>query len=190
MILLLIVVIYLYASIPFSLLVGLYNGIDIRQNGSENIGGSNLGRLCGKKAFIIGFILDGSKGAIVVLIANIFDFNPLILFPFALLGHALPIFTKFKGGKGVSTSFGFVLTYTFWLAIIAITIFLIILKLFKYVSLASMLSIFSYCILTVIFLNRPIYSLVVFSLCMVVCYLHKENIIRIKAKTEPKVSWI
>lgn len=183
------VCIYLYASIPFSLLVGFMFGKDIRKEGSGNVGGSNLGRTCGKKAFIIGFLLDFSKGALAVFTATAFGLNPLLAGLIAILGHTFSIFLNFKGGKGVATAFGFVCAYSFWGAMFAITIFLIVLKLSKYVSLSSIVAIFAYFVYT-IFFQDGLYSLAIFTIFAFVTYLHRTNIQRIKDGTERKITWM
>lgn len=189
-IMLAIIVTYLYASIPFSYLIGkiIYKK-DITKEGSKNIGGSNLGRTCGKPAFTLGFILDASKGAIVVLIAIIFNINPLVIAPFALLGHGFSIFMKFKGGKGVSTACGFVLAYSFWGAIFALAVFVTVLYLKKYVSLASLVAIGAY-IIYAIFYQPPYYTLFIIILYLGIIYLHKDNIKRIKNGEERKITWM
>ncbi len=180
---------YLYGSIPFSLLVGFAYGIDIRTTGSGNVGGTNLGRTCGKKAFIYGFICDFSKGAIAVIVANIFGVNPILLAFFAILGHTFPIFLKFKGGKGVATAFGFVCAYSFWGAMFAILVFIFVLKISKYVSLSSLIAIAAYLLYAIIF--HPLtYALLVFIIFLFVCYMHKANIKKIINGSENKITWM
>ena len=180
---------YLYGSIPFSLLLAKSKGIDLRTSGSGNLGGSNLGRACGTKYFIIAFILDMSKGAICVWISNYLGLNPLIVFPFAVLGHAFSIYIKFKGGKGIATCFGFALAYAFWPAIIAIIGFLIFLKIWKYVSLAAILAIYVFVIVMLLEKNY-IMAIFVFFINLGVIYLHRANLKRIKEGTERKISWM
>ncbi len=181
--------IYLYASIPFSLLVGFIYGKDIRKEGSGNVGGTNLGRTCGKQAFILGFILDFSKGALAVIFANALGLNPLLAGLIAILGHTFPIFLGFKGGKGVSTAFGFVCAYSFWGAMFAIAVFLFVLKFSKYVSMSSVLAIFAYFLYTIPF-QPALYSITIFIVFCFVTYLHRENIKRIKEGTERKITWM
>ncbi len=189
--LLIYLLIYLYGSIPFSLLVGFSYGKDIRKEGSGNVGGTNLGRTCGKSAFIIGFALDFSKGALAVIVANAFGLNPLLGALFAIIGHTFPIFLGFKGGKGVSTAFGFVCAYTFWPAMFAITVFLIVLKISKYVSLSSIVAIGSYFLCTLFVGDQGLgYSILIFFVFIFVTYLHRENIKRIKEGTERKITWM
>lgn len=180
---------YLYGSIPFSLLLAKSKGIDLRTFGSGNLGGSNLGRACGTKYFIIAFVLDMSKGAICVWISNYLGLNPLIVFPFAVLGHAFSIYIKFKGGKGIATCFGFALAYSFWPAIIAIISFLIFLKIWKYVSLAAILAIYVFVIVMLLEKNY-IMAIFVFFINLGVIYLHRANLKRIKDGTERKISWM
>lgn len=180
---------YLYGSIPFSLLVGLLYGKDIRKEGSGNVGGTNLGRTCGKMAFVYGFLLDFSKGALAVIVANLLGVNPILAALFAILGHTFPIFLKFKGGKGVATAFGFVCAYSFWGAMFAITVFLICLKISKYVSLSSIIAIFAYLLYAIIY-QPPLYALIIFGAWCFVTYMHRANIAKIKNGTESKITWM
>ncbi len=185
-----IIIMYLYASIPFSYLIGkvIYKK-DITKLGSKNIGGSNLGRTCGSKAFILGFIMDASKGALAVVVASLFSISVFYVAPFALLGHSFSIFMKFKGGKGVATACGFVLAYTFWGAVFALSIFVLVLYLKKYVSLASLVAIGAYLIYAIIFQDK-IYVFFVIVLYLCIIYLHRNNIKRIKKGTERKITWM
>lgn len=190
-ILLAIILTYIYAAIPFSLLVGLllYN-TDIRKIGSGNVGGTNLGRACGKKAFTLGFILDGLKGVMAVVLGNIFGVNPILLLFIALLGHSFSIFINFKGGKGVATAFGFVLAYTTVGALIAITGFLICLKISKYVSLSSLVGIGVYLLYSIITEQHIVYIAIITIVLILITYAHRENLKRIKNKTENKITWM
>ncbi len=186
-----IVLMYLYAAIPFSLLVGLigYN-TDIRKIGSGNVGGTNLGRACGKRAFAYGFILDGSKGAMAVVLGSIFGVSPIILLMVALIGHAFSVFINFKGGKGVATAFGFVLAYSTIGALIAISVFLICLKVTKYVSLSSLIGIATYLIYAIV-VGKPIFYIILIGLVLaLITWAHRENLKRIKNGTENKITWM
>lgn len=100
---------YILGSVPFGLLIAKLYKIDIRKVGSGNIGATNVARSCGKLAGVLTFLLDFYKGIIVLIIARIYlnpthDFELLICF-FAIIGHAFPVFLKFKGGKCVAISF-------------------------------------------------------------------------------------
>lgn len=182
--------IYLYASIPFSLLIGLlFFNVDIRKIGSGNVGASNLGRALGAKGFIMGFICDLSKGIIAVLLAQTFGMPVIICGILAILGHTYSIFLKFKGGKGIATAFGFVLAYTFWGALFAITIFIITLKITKYISLSSIIAVFSYVIYSLLFQSTGYFFLSIV-IWLLIVYFHRENIKRLKNNTEKKITWM
>jgi len=186
---LIIAILYLYSSIPFSLLIGKLYGKDIRKNGSGNVGASNLGRTCGKRAFLLAMFLDGTKGGFAVLLGYLFNMHPLILFPIALLGHGFSLFIGFKGGKGVATSFGFVLAYTPLMSIMAIMIFLLILKITKYVSLSSVGAILFYSILAFFFISFY-YGLFCFICFLIILFLHLSNMKKIIKGKENKITWM
>lgn len=181
---------YLYASIPFSLLIGFCYGVDIRTVGSGNIGGTNLSRACGKRSFIYAFILDGSKGVMALVIANMFGVSPLLLFPFAILGHSFSIYIKFKGGKGVATSFGFAVAYAPIAAICAILIFLLVLKITKFVSLSSIISCGVFAIIVFLYFDDVAPKILAVLIFLVMTFLHRSNLKRIYRGEENKVTWI
>jgi len=107
---------YLIGSVPFGLLIAKTKGIDIREQGSGNIGATNVLRCLGKPLGITCFILDVLKGYLPAFVFPMVgkigaDFPSIgILFgAAAILGHNFPIFLKFKGGKGIATSAGVLL---------------------------------------------------------------------------------
>ncbi|MED1201709.1 glycerol-3-phosphate 1-O-acyltransferase PlsY [Heyndrickxia acidicola] len=195
---LIIVLAYLIGSIPFGLIVGkLFYGIDIRQHGSGNLGGTNSFRVLGKKAGIVVTSADILKGTLATLLPAIFSFSthfhPLAAGLFAVIGHMYPIFAGFRGGKAVATSAGVLLGYTYPLFILLILVFLLCLKLTKYVSLSSIIAgLFTavYTFVNMIFTGDWVLFIVGLALASFVIYRHRANITRIKNKTEPKVTWI
>jgi glycerol-3-phosphate acyltransferase PlsY len=153
---------YLLGSIPFAWLIGRSHGVDIRTVGSKNIGATNLGRTLGKKYFWQAFLLDAAKGFVPVLVITLLarawgtethlddddilrivrlpSWVPLITAAACVLGHNFPIFLKFKGGKGVATSFGAVLGFWPWFTLPAIgagLVFVAVLMIYRYISLSS-----------------------------------------------------
>lgn len=191
-----IIIAYLLGSIPSALIVGkLGYNIDIREHGSGNLGATNAFRVLGKKAGIIVTLADILKGTIATLIplfAGMFfdvEVSRLIIGIFAVLGHTYPIFAKFKGGKAVATSGGIILGVYPLLFIIMVVTFLLTLYLSKYVSLASMVTGIVTTIITA-FLNDWLLFVLVLLLTVFVFYRHKDNIKRIKNKTEPKITWM
>lgn len=187
---------YLLGSIPFALIVGKvgYN-MDIREHGSGNLGATNAFRVLGTKAGIIvtlADILKGTIATIIPLLVGLFmdvEVIRIIIGIFAVLGHTYPIFAKFKGGKAVATSGGIILGINPLLFLAIIITFIGTLYLFKYVSLASMLT---GVVATIIsfFLHDLLLFILVTSLTIFVIYRHVENIKRIINKTEPKITWM
>lgn len=183
---------YLLGSIPSALLIGkAAYGIDVRKHGSGNMGATNAFRVLGKKAGAIVTATDILKGTISTLLPILFqaDVHPLIIGLFAVLGHTYPLFAKFKGGKAVATSGGIILGIYPILFILMVVTFFLALYISKYVSLASMIT----GVVTVIlsFLIGDLLLIIITTvLTLFVLYRHKENIKRIKNKTEPKIKWM
>lgn len=195
-IILFIIIAYLLGSIPSALIIGkLTQKIDIREHGSGNMGATNAFRILGTKAGIIVTLADILKGTLATLIplfAAIYidiDVSRLLIGLFAVLGHTFPIFARFKGGKAAATSAGVILGVSPLMFVIILLLFIIILYLSKYVSLASMLtgiiaSVIAY------FISDSFLFWVILILTIFVCIRHKDNIKRIKNKTEPKITWL
>lgn len=191
----LIVASYLIGSIPSGLIIGkAFYGVDIRQHGSGNLGGTNTFRTLGKKAGFAVTISDILKGTIATLLPVMLsldlDINPLIFGIFAVIGHMYPLFAGFKGGKAVATSAGILLGHEPLLFVVTILIFFLTLYLSKYVSLSSMVAGISGFIYSLILWDDKLLIVVLALLTIFVVYRHRANIKRIMKKTEPKVKWI
>lgn len=144
---------FLLGSVPFSFLIGLAKGVDIRTVGSKNVGATNLGRTLGGKFFALGFTLDMLKGLLPVLLAGHFAGTLgavelasadawlwLATCAAAVLGHTFSPWVGFKGGKGVATALGAVLGVFPALTVPgagALLVFLTVFGLWRYVSAAS-----------------------------------------------------
>jgi glycerol-3-phosphate acyltransferase PlsY len=201
---------YLAGSIPFGLIVGLSKGVDPRKAGSGNIGATNVGRLLGGKFFALVFTLDMLKGLLPTLAAGaILHFraasageNALWLtVGFAtIVGHMFSLFLKFKGGKGVATSTGVILgvfPYYTCGAIAALTIWGLVFKFTRYVSLASMAGAVGFTITYfVLGLMLPAWDIfgkqwpllgfaILVSLMIIV--KHRGNLVRLRAGTENRI---
>ena len=121
---------YFLGAIPFALLLGFARGIDLRKVGSGNIGATNLSRTAGKRWGILGFLLDFLKGLAPVLLAVALPAPPegseglrvehaqMACALAAVLGHVFPVYLRFRGGKGVATSFGAIAGLA-WIAALA-----------------------------------------------------------------------
>ncbi len=197
-----IVVAYLLGSIPTSVWVGKrFYGIDIREHGSKNAGATNTIRVLGWKAGLPVFIIDGLKGSISASLVLFTSLIPgtnnyvafqLVLGFAALLGHIFPIFAKFKGGKGVATLLGVVIAISPIPALLCFVIFVIVLLLFKYVSVGSIIAGMCYPLMIFfIFTGEPV-SLKIASIVMSVALIitHKKNIKRLINGEESKASFL
>ncbi len=135
---------YALGSIPFGLLIGKARGIDIRQYGSGNIGTSNVARTLGKKAAIATLLGDGLKGLIPVLLARLVvgvDMWWLTATAIAAIaGHNWPVWLKFKGGKGVTTTYGAFLGVAWLPALATILTWVAVIKITKKSSIAALTS--------------------------------------------------
>lgn len=189
---------YLYGSIPFALVIGkVFYNTDVRERGSGNLGGTNAGRVLGKKAGISVIVLDALKAVIIFYLSSYlslkFNLNPDIKYITGLaciFGHCYPIFAEFRGGKAVSTSLGYFLCIEPLYAVVAIVVFLLVLKISKYVSLSSIST-----ALIVLCITPFLAVSITAKLCMLVAvillvYRHKDNIKRIKNHTESKIQWM
>jgi acyl phosphate:glycerol-3-phosphate acyltransferase len=191
---LIVIVSYLIGSIPSGLIVGkAFYGIDIREHGSGNLGGTNTFRTLGKKAGIIVTAADILKGTLASFLPAIFgvdvQFDPLIAGMIAVVGHMYPVFANFKGGKAVATSGGVLLACAPIMFIVMVIVFLLSLYITKFVSLSSIIASIVAVIYSVI-VWEPMLIIVVSLLSLFVIYRHRANIKRIINKTEPKIKWM
>ena len=194
---------YLLGSIPFALVIGkFFYKTDVRQFGSGNLGGTNAGRVLGKKAGISVIVCDILKVIIAVGISSIFSRTISIWTGLACcIGHCYPVFAHFKGGKAVSTVAGFLLSCSIfifkdaWFIIVPLGMFLVLLFIFKYVSLASITAATS----SSLFITATQFGFKVENICIIlaswlmtllVIYRHSSNIEKIKTGTENKISWL
>lgn len=191
---------YLLGSLPFALIIGkLFYKTDVRNYGSGNLGGTNAGRVLGKKAGISVIACDVLKVVVAVGIVSYFDREASIWAGFAAaFGHCYPIFAEFRGGKAVATMFGFLLStsiFTFqsaWYVIIPFLFFLVVLYLSKMVSLSSMMAaLISSLYITYRQFDSSIEIIIAsWLLTILVIYRHRSNIKKIADGTENKISWL
>jgi glycerol-3-phosphate acyltransferase PlsY len=190
---LLILASYLIGAVPFGLLFTKYfSGIDVRTIGSGNIGATNVLRASGKKAAIFTLLADGLKGFLPVLIVkSLFndDLTTALAGAATVLGHIFPIYLKFKGGKGVATSFGVILAVAPLIGFACLIIWLLAAFFWRYSSLSALISFVCYPIITFstsFSTRRPLAALSLFIFGMMY-YRHRENIKRLIAGTESKI---
>jgi acyl phosphate:glycerol-3-phosphate acyltransferase len=206
----LIIISYLVGSISFAWIIAKLHGVDLRAIGSGNLGATNLSRACGKKWAYICFVLDVLKGFAPAIAAkellNISDSPSAAVLAVwltvgiaAILGHVFPFYLKFKGGKGVATSFGVALGIWPYYTIPSILVFILwaaIVLIWRYISLASVISAAVFPLVMIIFTLtcnnwnfNILWPLILMAaiLCSLVIFLHRDNIKRLLAGTEHKV---
>ncbi len=137
---------YLLGSIPIGLIISMqFKGIDVRQYGSGKTGTTNILRTIGVLPAILVIFLDILKGSIPIIISNIF-FDEIVFGSlgslFVIIGHCWPIFASFKGGRGVASAFGGFVAIAPLPALIILCIGILIILFTKYVSLASITTVF------------------------------------------------
>lgn len=198
-----ILVAYFLGSISFSVIFSRkFAGFDVRDKGSKNAGTTNVLRTVGTKVAALTLVCDVLKGVFAVLLAmlagkiwtdsNIEITTNLTYLAgfFAILGHTFPIFFEFRGGKGVATALGVLITLNWKIGLICLIFALIIITFTKMVSVGSLLAAILYPILT-IFMGEVSFIPVLISIliALLVIFNHRENIKRIKNGTENKISF-
>ncbi|WP_337121783.1 glycerol-3-phosphate 1-O-acyltransferase PlsY [Staphylococcus aureus] len=201
MIIVMLLLSYLIGAFPSGFVIGkLFFKKDIRQFGSGNTGATNSFRVLGRPAGFLVTFLDIFKGFITVFFPlwlpvhadgpiSTFFTNGLIVGLFAILGHVYPVYLKFQGGKAVATSAGVVLGVNPILLLILAIIFFIVLKIFKYVSLASIVAAIC-CVIGSLIIQDHILLVVSFLVSIILIIRHRSNIARIFRGEEPKIKWM
>ncbi|MEW6380502.1 MAG: glycerol-3-phosphate 1-O-acyltransferase PlsY [bacterium] len=181
---------YLLGSIPFGILIARRHRVDIQQVGSKNIGATNVLRAVGKKAAIFTLLGDLTKGIAAVLLGKIFFTSPAMpsaLGLLAIIGHDWSIFNRFRGGKGVATSLGVFLVLAPCPALLALLVWMGVLGISRYVSLASISA--AVALPPFIFLLSGAGPLFFTSLpaAALLIFKHRSNIQRLMAGTENRM---
>jgi glycerol-3-phosphate acyltransferase PlsY len=183
---------YLIGSIPFGFIIYyLTEKKDIRDEGSGNIGATNILRTKGKTAGLMTLVLDILKGALPILYGlSAFD-TPIIIIwgGFAVIvGHIFPVFLKFRGGKGVATFAGVFLIFTPWAVLVFVCVFLSTVFLTRFVSAGSILGVISV-FFFILFTQIVEVAMIVFLVVILIIIKHRSNLKRIFNNTENKLSF-
>lgn len=211
---LIIILSYLVGAIPTSIIVSkAAKGIDIREHGSGNAGGTNVIRVLGWKHGLLVILLDALKGVVaVVLVARLhygsmpfenatpfddFTLVQIIAGISAVIGHIWTVFAEFKGGKGIATALGMLLMITTVDILVAIGIFTIVVLISKYVSLGSIIGAIAVPITLIVRENifhvdiQSYNTLLPFviAVSLLVIFTHRKNVIRLLNGSEHKLSF-
>ncbi len=138
---------YLVGAIPFGLVIGKMAGTDVRQQGSRNIGATNVSRLLGKKLGFLTLVCDVLKGILPMVMASAIlaetEGRELVICScgvFAVLGHMFPVYLRFNGGKGVATGLGVFLFLSPLMILVSLVVFVATVSITGFVSAGSLLA--------------------------------------------------
>ena len=191
---------YFIGAVPFAFVIGkLFFHVDVRKHGSGNLGGSNTGRVLGKKAGLAVMTLDILKVTLVVFLSAMISKHPNAMALGAVsaaIGHCYPVFLKFRGGKAVATMYGFFFglwvcagysPVTFFLPLVT---FLVVLYLFKIVALSSMSSAVAGVIYIWCVSDNPSVTVAAAIFALLIILRHRENMRRMIQGNENKIHWM
>jgi len=195
---------YLLGSIPSAVWVGkFFYNIDIREFGSGNAGATNTFRVLGKKAGVPVLFFDILKGWLSVNLTKflsnydlIIQTNTDLFLEFSLafglsavIGHLFPIFTGFRGGKGIATLLGFLFAILPFAAVLSLIVFILSLLVSRFVSLSSIIASFIFCVVVVITEDNFALNLFAFFVPLLSLITHQKNIERLLKGKETKVKF-
>ena len=191
---------YFLGSIPFAIVIGkVFFKKDIRNYGSKNPGGSNAGRVLGKKAGLAVMVLDLLKVVLAIFIASCLGENDAMMVVSGLaagIGHCFPVFAKFKGGKAVATLYGFLFgmalvgPYDLRIFILPLIVFLIVLYISKIISLSSICSAIFVAGYFAIVEQASFMTCALLVFAILIVWRHRTNIERMVRHEENKISWM
>ena len=186
---------YVFGSFPSGFLAGkIAKGIDIRTLGSGSTGATNVLRHLGKRAAIAVFLIDVFKGIISILLAKYLLLNDswqVAVGLSTLIGHIWPVWLNWKGGKAVATGLGIFLGLSWQVGIATLGVFILMISLFRIVSLASISSALALPLIMFLSFNSSSFSLAFLIISLLamtlVIWRHRENIARLFKGEEPKI---
>ena len=180
---------YLLGSIPFGLLLTRLAGhADIRQRGSGNIGATNVLRTSGKGLAALTLLLDLTKGAAAVVIAQRWGHTgALIAAGCAILGHMFPVWLGFRGGKGAATALGVLIPLCWPVALVVAVFWMTTALLFHFSSLAALVAAIAGAALAAVVADKAT-ALLIAGIALLIIARHHANIRRLLAGTESRIS--
>jgi glycerol-3-phosphate acyltransferase PlsY len=191
---------YVVGSVPFAYLIGkIFYNTDIRRHGSGNPGGSNAGRVLGKKAGLAVMTLDLLKVTAVVAVAyghSAHPWAPAVAGLAAGLGHCFPVFLRIRGGKAVAALYGLLFALwvcggvSAWVFFLPLLTFLLVLAVFKIVALSSMISAVTAGVYLWLAGGQKPVAAAVSAFALLIVVRHHGNIRRMLTGTENKIRWM
>jgi glycerol-3-phosphate acyltransferase PlsY len=180
---------YLLGSIPTGYLLGSLAGVDVRKEGSGNVGATNVARVLGVGRGLLTLAIDVAKGWLAVFLARQLDVSliwVLLAGVAAFLGHLYPVFLRFRGGKGVATALGIFLYLAPLATLVLVGIFALTVAASRIVSLASIVAALAAPVMFWWFETAPAAVALAGFIAAMIIWRHRSNIERLLAGTEPK----
>lgn len=180
---------YALGSIPFGMVLARLMGLgNLRDIGSGSIGATNVLRTGSKTAAALTLLLDGGKGILAVVLAQMTagEAAAQIAALFSMLGHCYPVWLRFRGGKGVATLFGVVLALYWPLGVACCATWLVVAGLRRISSISALVAVASSSIWCILY-ARPDLIALCLAFTALVFWRHRDNIARLMAGTEPKI---
>jgi acyl phosphate:glycerol-3-phosphate acyltransferase len=181
---------YLVGSIPFAYVLSRRQGIDLRRTGSGNVGASNVLRTTGARAAVLAMMLDGVKGTLAVVMAQLLSAGPIatVAAAFAaIVGHVYPVWLRFRGGKGVATAAGAFALLAPKAMGIAAAVFLVAVIATRYISVGSIAGALTLVIVAVITDVPGVVAIGATASTIIIVYRHRGNLTRLVAGTERRI---
>ncbi len=185
----LVVIGYLCGSIPFGvILTRALRGVDVRHQGSGNIGATNVTRVAGRKLGALVLLLDAAKGALPVLLSRLLlPGDPRVHAAVALsafFGHVFPIWLRLRGGKGVATALGVLIVLVPWAALAGLATYVALFALLRTSSIGSLAGGIVTVVTAFAFARSGEYAVLAAALFGMMLFTHRGNIARILRRTE------
>ena len=173
---------FLAGAVPFGVIVAKQRGVDIRAQGSGNIGATNVARVLGIKDGVLVLLLDAGKGALITLVATRIDGDPWVIAATgfaAILGHCFSPFLGWKGGKGVATALGVFVVAAPTLALVAVAVFLVVAGRTRVPALGSLGGVTSATIYAFVTSQPGAVELLALATTLLLVYTHRTNLAKL-----------
>lgn len=184
---------YLIGSIPFAFLLARRRGIDLRRAGSGNVGASNVLRTSGVVLAVLAVVLDGSKGALAVLLAQgvtAGSVTPVAAGLASVAGHIYPVWLRFQGGKGVATAAGVFSVLAPMALAVAVAVFLVAVLATRIVSVGSVSAALTLAMVTAVTDSSRLVVAAAWIVAALIVYRHRANLARLLEGTERRVGGV
>jgi glycerol-3-phosphate acyltransferase PlsY len=181
---------YLVGSIPFAYLLSRHQGIDLRHAGSGNVGASNVLRTTGVRAAVLAMVLDGVKGTVAVLMAQLLAVGVVAAVATAcasVVGHVYPVWLRFRGGKGVATAAGAFAVLAPEALGLAAGVFFLAVVVTRFISVGSMAGALTLTLVAAISDAPGAVAIGAGVSTLIIIYRHRGNLARLAAGTERRV---